>query len=83
MTDVASSVGLPRPTAYRLLETLASEGYVESRTTAHLPAYQPGAELGCRFSDRDLAVEVAKPLIKIWPAHSGGQSRWRLRPLPT
>jgi IclR family mhp operon transcriptional activator len=65
VTDVAASVGLPRPTAYRLLETLASEGYVEKQD--HSTIYRLTSQvrnLAAGFSDRDLAVEVAKPLIK-------------------
>jgi IclR family mhp operon transcriptional activator len=65
VTDVAVSVGLPRPTAYRLLETLASEGYVEKQD--HSTIYRLTSQvrtLAAGFSDRDLAVEVAKPLIK-------------------
>jgi IclR family mhp operon transcriptional activator len=65
VTDIASLVGVPRPTAYRLLETLASEGYVEKqdhstiyRLTSHVRNLADG------FTDRDLAVEVAKPLIR-------------------
>jgi len=65
VTDVASSVGLPRPTAYRLLETLASEGYVEKQD--HSTIYRLTSQvrnLAAGFGDRDLAVEVAKPLIR-------------------
>jgi IclR family mhp operon transcriptional activator len=65
VTEVAASVGLPRPTAYRLLETLASEGYVEKqdRSTIYRLTSQVRS-LASGFGDRDLAVEVAKPLIK-------------------
>jgi IclR family mhp operon transcriptional activator len=65
VTDVAASVGLPRPTAYRLLETLASEGYVEKQD--HSTIYRLTSQvrnLAAGFGDRDLAVEVAKPLIR-------------------
>lgn len=65
VTDVATSVGVPRPTAYRLLETLASEGYVEKQD--HSNIYRLTSlvrNLAAGFSDMDMAVEVAKPLIK-------------------
>jgi IclR family mhp operon transcriptional activator len=65
VTDVAVSVGVPRPTAYRLLETLASEGYVEKQD--HSTIYRLTSlvrSLAAGFSEQDLAVEVAKPLIK-------------------
>jgi len=65
VTDIATLVRVPRPTAYRLLETLAAEGYVEKqdhstiyRLTSHV------RNLAAGFSDRDLAVELAKPLIR-------------------
>jgi len=65
VTDIATLVGVPRPTAYRLLETLAAEGYVEKqdhstiyRLTSHV------RNLAAGFSDLDLAVELAKPLIR-------------------
>jgi IclR family mhp operon transcriptional activator len=65
VTDVAASVGLPRPTAYRLLETLASEGYVEKQENSTIYRLTSQVRnLAAGFSDRDLAVEVAKPLIK-------------------
>jgi IclR family mhp operon transcriptional activator len=65
VTDVAASVGLPRPTAYRLLETLASEGYVEKQDNSTIYRLTSQVRnLAAGFSDRDLAVEVAKPLIK-------------------
>jgi IclR family mhp operon transcriptional activator len=65
VTDVAAIVGVPRPTAYRLLETLASEGYVAKQD--HSTIYRLTSQvrhLASGFGDRDLAVEVAKPLIK-------------------
>jgi len=65
VTDVATSVGLPRPTAYRLLETLASEGYVEKQDNSTIYRLTSQVRnLASGFGERDLAVEVAKPLIK-------------------
>jgi IclR family mhp operon transcriptional activator len=65
VTEVAVALEIPRPTAYRLLETLACEGYVERQE--HSTIYRLTSEvrnLASGFTDRDLAVEVAKPLLK-------------------
>jgi IclR family mhp operon transcriptional activator len=65
VTDVAQAVGVPRPTAYRLLETLASEGYIEKQD--HCTIYRLTSqvrELASGFTERDLVLEVAKPLMK-------------------
>jgi IclR family mhp operon transcriptional activator len=65
VTEVANAVGIPRPTAYRLLETLAAEGYVERQD--HCTIYRLTSlvkELSCGFSDSDMAVEIAKPLLR-------------------
>ncbi len=65
VTEVAQSVGVPRPTAYRLLETLSSEGYIEKQD--HCTIYRLTSmvrDLASGFSDRDLVLEVAKPLVK-------------------
>ena len=64
VSQVATAVGLPRPTAYRIMETLACEGYVEKlphsvfyRITSLVQALAAG------FHDEELLLEVAKPKI--------------------
>jgi IclR family mhp operon transcriptional activator len=64
VTEIAQAVGVPRPTAYRLLETMASAGYIEKQ--AHCTIYRLTSqvrELAAGFSDRDMVLEVAKPLV--------------------
>jgi IclR family mhp operon transcriptional activator len=64
VTEVACAIGVPRTTAYRLLETLAAEGYTEKQP--HSVVYRLTSmvqRLSAGFGDTDLVVEVAKPLI--------------------
>ena len=64
VTQVAKSIEVPRTTAYRLLETLASEGYVERQP--HSDIYRLTSlvqKLSAGFGEDDLVIEVAKPLI--------------------
>ncbi len=65
VTDLAQAIGVPRPTAYRLLETLAAEGYIEKQD--HCTIYRLTSlvrDLASGFTDRDLVLEVAKPIVK-------------------
>lgn len=64
VTQVATAIGVPRTTSYRLLETLASAGYVEKQP--HSDLYRLTSlvqQLSSGFGDSDLVVEVAKPLV--------------------
>jgi IclR family mhp operon transcriptional activator len=64
VTEVATAIGVPRTTSYRLLETLASEGYVEKQPHSHIYRLTSLVQkLSSGFGDCDLVVEVAKPLI--------------------
>src|SRR5215469_6392963 len=47
ITDIAAEVSLPLPTTYRIVMTLASEGYLE-----HLPPASTGPGCGCSPSAR-------------------------------
>src|SRR3954454_24861646 len=64
VTDLAEAAGLPMPTAYRVVQTLTSEGYLD-----HLPGgdYRPGVRvltLGtAALRSLDL-VEVATPRLQ-------------------
>jgi IclR family mhp operon transcriptional activator len=64
VSQVATAAGLPRPTAYRIMETLACEGYLEKlphsifyRITSLVQALAEG------FQDEQLLLEMAKPKI--------------------
>lgn len=64
VTQVACAIDVPRTTSYRLLETLASAGYVEKQP--HSDVYRLTSlvqQLSSGFGDSDLVVEVAKPLV--------------------
>jgi IclR family mhp operon transcriptional activator len=73
VTEVANAIGVPRTTSYRLLETLASEGYVEKQ--AHSNIYRLTSlvqKLSSGFGDCDLVVEVAKAFVN----KVGAEVRW-------
>jgi IclR family mhp operon transcriptional activator len=75
VTEVAGAIGVPRTTSYRLLETLAAEGYVEKQPHSHIYRLTSMVQkLSSGFGDSDLMVEVAKPLIN----KIGGEVRWPL-----
>jgi IclR family mhp operon transcriptional activator len=64
VSQVATAIGLPRPTAYRIMETLACEGYIEK--LSHSVFYRITSlvrALAAGFQDQELLLEVAKPKI--------------------
>jgi IclR family mhp operon transcriptional activator len=64
VTEVAVAIGVPRTTSYRLLETLASEGYVEKQRHSNIYRLTSLVQkLSSGFGDSDLVVEVAKPRV--------------------
>jgi IclR family mhp operon transcriptional activator len=75
VSEVARGIGVPRPTAYRLMQTLSSEGYLKKQP--HSDVYRMTSlvqRLSSGFSDRDMIIEVATPLIK----RAGAEIRWPL-----
>jgi len=71
VTDLAEAAGLPMPTAYRVVQTLTSEGYLD-----HLPGgdYRPGVRVltlgGAALRSLDL-VELATPRLQQLAAQTG------------
>jgi len=71
VTDLAEAAGLPMPTAYRVVQTLTSEGYLD-----HLPGgdYRPGVRVltlgGAALRSLDL-VELATPRLQRLAAGTG------------
>jgi IclR family mhp operon transcriptional activator len=64
IAQLSRELGLPRTTTERILETLASEGYVErfpSEKHYHLKSKVCGLSSG--FSDESWIVDIAKPLL--------------------
>lgn len=75
VTDVACAIGVPRTTSHRLLETLASEGYVEKQAHSHLYRLTSLVQgLSSGFGETDLLVEIARALIE----RVGDKVRWPL-----
>ncbi len=73
VTEVANAVGVPRTTSYRLLETLAAEGYVEKQPHSNIYRLTSLVQtLSSGFGDTDLIVEVAKPFVH----RVGAEVRW-------
>jgi IclR family mhp operon transcriptional activator len=65
VTNVARAIGVPRTTSHRLLETLATEGYVEKQPHSHVYRLTSMVQqLSAGFGEADLVIEVAKPLIQ-------------------
>jgi IclR family pca regulon transcriptional regulator len=71
VTDLAEAAGLPMPTAYRVVQTLTSEGYLD-----HLPGgdYRPGVRVltlgSAALRSLDL-VELATPRLQRLAAQTG------------
>ncbi len=75
VTQVAAGIGVPRTTAFRLLETLACDGFIQKQEHSNL--YRLTSKvlgLSSGFGDSDLIVEAAKPLIQ----ELGEQIGWPL-----
>jgi len=75
VSDIAAAIGVPRTTAYRLLETLATEGYIERQP--HSPFYRLTSEvlqLASGFQNQNLLLEIARPMI----SDLGGRIGWSL-----
>jgi IclR family transcriptional regulator, mhp operon transcriptional activator len=73
INTLASAVGLPRTTTYRILETLRLAGYVDR--DAHDDCYRPTImvrALSEGFDDEALVAHIAKPLL----ASLGAQIVW-------
>ena len=73
INTMASAVGLPRTTTYRILETLRMAGYVER--DAHDDRYRPTImvrALSDGFDDEALVSHIARPLL----ASLGAQIVW-------
>jgi IclR family mhp operon transcriptional activator len=72
-SEVARGIDVPRTTSYRLLETLASEGYIEKLPNSDLYRLTSLVnKLASGFGDSELIVEVAKPLM----TKIGADIRW-------
>lgn len=64
VTELAQAIGVPRPTSYRLLETLTSEGYVEKQPdSGSYWITDLVRQLGAGFQEREQVLEVAKPRL--------------------
>jgi len=64
VTQVAQGIDVPRATAYRLLQTLACEGYVDKLPGSDLYRITSRVlRLAAGFQDLDLLLEIAQPLI--------------------
>ncbi|WAC71966.1 helix-turn-helix domain-containing protein [Roseateles sp. SL47] len=64
VTQVAKGVGVPRATAYRLLQTLASEGYVDKLPNSDIYRLTSLVRrLSAGFRDEQMLIEIARPLI--------------------
>jgi IclR family transcriptional regulator, mhp operon transcriptional activator len=64
VTQVAEGIAVPRATAYRLLQTLAAEGYVDKLPSSDIYRLTSLVRrLAAGFQDEDLLIEIARPLL--------------------
>jgi IclR family mhp operon transcriptional activator len=64
VTQVAKGIGVPRATAYRVLQTLASEGYVDKLPSSDIYRLTSLVRrLAAGFQDEDLLIEIARPML--------------------
>ncbi len=64
VSQLAQGIDVPRATAYRLLRTLAGEGYVDKLPGSDLYRLTSQVRrLSSGFQDLDLLLEIAQPLI--------------------
>ncbi len=63
-TQVAQGIDVPRATAYRLLQTLAGEGYVTKLPSSDFYRLTSLVrQLASGFQDEHLLIEIARPLL--------------------
>ncbi len=63
-TQVAEGIAVPRATAYRLLQTLTSEGYVAKLPNSDIYRLTSLVRhLAVGFQDQELLIELARPLL--------------------
>ncbi|MCE4552900.1 helix-turn-helix domain-containing protein [Roseateles cellulosilyticus] len=63
-TQVAQGIGVPRATSYRLLQTLASAGYVDKLPNSDIYRLTSLVRhLAAGFRDEELLIEIARPLL--------------------
>jgi IclR family mhp operon transcriptional activator len=74
VVELAQDTSLPRPTVYRLLETLSRAGFVtRSRSADRYCLARQVRTLSDGFSDQDLIADIAAPLMTqftrqhVWP----------------
>jgi IclR family mhp operon transcriptional activator len=73
--DIARALSIPRPTVYRLLETLEQQGYVAfSPTSAHVRVTRLAGSLGDGFGAMSELCQIAGPLF----ASHSSQIAWPL-----
>lgn len=64
VTQIAQGIEVPRATAYRLLQTLVSEGYVDKLPGSDIYRITSMVrQLSAGFQDLHLLLEIARPLI--------------------
>jgi IclR family mhp operon transcriptional activator len=64
VTDIAVGIGVPRTTAYRLLETLAAEGYIAKQpNSGYYRLTSAVLQLASGFQSENLFLEIAQPLL--------------------
>lgn len=70
--EVAKACGLPRPTVYRMLDTLIEAGYVERINHGeHYCLRSQVLELSRGFEMRAHAIEIAKPYVQDLASETG------------
>lgn len=64
VSQISEGIEVPRATAYRLLTTLASEGYVDKLPNSDIYRLTSLVRrLAAGFRDDDLLIEIARPLL--------------------
>jgi IclR family mhp operon transcriptional activator len=72
VSEIALALGVPRTTAFRLLETLATEGYVERQP--HSMYYRVTSKvmhLSSGFRTENMLLEIARPMLAEFGASVG------------
>jgi DNA-binding IclR family transcriptional regulator len=64
LTDLARALDLPKPTAYRIVATMETRGYIARNKNGHYQMTRKLSDLWQNESEEDLLLRAAKPVMQ-------------------
>src|SRR5512136_1950550 len=64
LADLARALDLPKPTAYRIVSTMETRGYIARNTAGHYQLTRKLSDLWQNESEEELLLRTAKPVMQ-------------------